>query len=118
MSCSVLLAEEKLAEEELPAEKLAEDELAEEKVPAEELPAEDLAAEGPAAGLPLTACCKGCKRLDTGGLAGGGGGRQRGTRGSCGQIENAAHPALRPELRYNRVNELQIQAMTGIGRMR
>lgn len=41
-----------------------------------------------------------------------------GTRGICGEIENAAHPALRPELRYNRDNELQIQAMTGIGRMR
>ncbi|CAH8720202.1 hypothetical protein M5W83_20945 [Paenibacillus thiaminolyticus] len=52
MSCSVLLAEDELSEEGLPAEKLSE----------EGLPAEDLAAEGPAAGLPQTACCKGCKR--------------------------------------------------------
>lgn len=41
-----------------------------------------------------------------------------GTREIGGEVMNAVHPALWPELRYNRYNELQIQAMTGIGRMR
>lgn len=64
-----------------------------------------LAARAASAGYRGTSCAGGCRWL-------------RGTRGICGAIENAAHPALRPELRYNRDNELQIQAKTGIGRMR